>query len=230
MSRAVIVENLRVVDGNVRHALFKVANRGATGGHDIAQQLVCFRYGASGAGYEPRLNPGPRLDEPSAILGGKRPDVQVVHSFGTLLERGFRLTTAAAGSDGAVIFSAAVLRLQSLRPALGCERPKRDADGQQQDHRDDHEYLHRAYFREVHKHSPVLAWGAAGDSSMPPYHHEHHSRQGGWPVSVQIGTLSSLIGGSCLRKVGGPAGPGTRQLTEVSEAGKEEENSRRRGE
>lgn len=86
MGCAVIVEDERMINGDIRGALLKVAHWITASGHDIAQELVGFRHGASGAVNEARLNPGPGVDEPGTILGCEGLDMQVVDAFGALFE------------------------------------------------------------------------------------------------------------------------------------------------
>ena len=102
----VIFQNRRIVHGDVRRTLFKVAYRIATVGHHIAQQLVGIRYGTSGAVNEPRLHPAPGLDEASTITRTERPDVETLHSICALIEPRFRMSPAPTFLQGAVIFSA----------------------------------------------------------------------------------------------------------------------------
>jgi hypothetical protein len=76
MRRAIIFDNQRMIHGDIRRALFKIADRIAAYGHHIAQQLVGIGHRAAGAIDEARLNSAPGLDKPCAIARAERPDVQ----------------------------------------------------------------------------------------------------------------------------------------------------------
>src|SRR5579863_979031 len=86
MSRTVMIENHRMVHGDVRGALLKVAHGVATRSHHITQQLVGLRYGAARSVHESSLHSGPRLNESRAIGRSERPNVQAFHTLSPLIE------------------------------------------------------------------------------------------------------------------------------------------------
>jgi hypothetical protein len=118
VSGTVVVENQRVVDGDIRDALFKVAHRIATRGHHIVKQLVGLRDGASRTVDKVGLDSAPSLDKSSTIGGSERPDVQAVHALCALVQHGFRCPPVSAFFYGARIFGSAELRAKSFGPAF----------------------------------------------------------------------------------------------------------------
>jgi hypothetical protein len=105
VGQAVILEDKRMADGNIGGALLKVTHRIAARGHHIAQELIGFRYSASGAVHKSRLYFAPRGYKARTISGAERLDIQILDAIGALIEARFCLPPAIAGLQGAVIFS-----------------------------------------------------------------------------------------------------------------------------
>jgi hypothetical protein len=130
MACPVILENERMIHGEIRRTMLKVTDWIATRGHHVAQELVSIREGAAGAVNEPGLNSGPGLDESRTIARGQRPDVHGLHVIGAFVKQRLCFPLAPAFFHGAGILSAAKLSAESLRPAFPGEKRNGDACGQ----------------------------------------------------------------------------------------------------
>ena len=104
VGQAVIFKDERMADGNIGGALLKVTHRIAARGHHFAQELIGFRYRASGAVHKVRLHFAPGRHEARMIGGAQRLDIQALDAIGALIEIRFGLSPAIAGLQGAVIF------------------------------------------------------------------------------------------------------------------------------
>jgi hypothetical protein len=98
-----------MIHGEIRGTMLEVADRIATCGHHVAQELVSIRQGTAGAVNEPGLHSGPRLDKPRTIAWSERPNVQGLHVICALVEQCFCFPLAPAFFHGAGIFRAAKL-------------------------------------------------------------------------------------------------------------------------
>ena len=121
-------ENQRMIHGDIRRALLKVAYGITARGHHIAQQLMALYYRAPRPVNEPRLDSAPSLDKPGTVPGAQRTDVQTLHPVRALVERCFRFAAAPALVHCAGLFIASKLSAQPRRSALANQQPTRDAD------------------------------------------------------------------------------------------------------
>jgi hypothetical protein len=145
MGGTVVFENQGMIHGNVRGTLFKVSDRIAARGHNVAQKLIGIRHGGPGAVNEPSLDPAPRLDKPHTIAWSEWLDAQALDSFRALIKRRFCFLAAPAFLHGAGVFCAAKLSAQSFRPAFTSEKPNSDTCSYQHGDRDDYAYLCSAH-------------------------------------------------------------------------------------
>jgi hypothetical protein len=115
---AVIVENHRVIHGDIRDALLEVGHRIAARGHHVDEQLVGFCDCASRTVNKACLDSGPTLDKSSAIGGSEWTDVQALHALGSLVQHCFRFPLVSTFFYGSGVFSSAKLVAQPFCAAF----------------------------------------------------------------------------------------------------------------
>jgi len=126
-----------MIHGDIRRALIEVAERIATRGHHITQQLVRCHHRTAGAVNEARLDLAPGVHKACTIACREGPDAKPLDSFGALFERGLRMPPVATVLHGPCIFSATELSPQSCSPAFsapsergeGCDEDRHESDG-----------------------------------------------------------------------------------------------------
>jgi hypothetical protein len=144
VSRPVVLQNQRMIHGDIRRALLKVADRIAPRGHYIAQQLVRFRYSPGGAVNEARLDPAPGVYKARTIAGCERTHMEGLDSLRAPFQFGFRARNVAAFLHGAGVLSLAKLSAQPRGPALSMRKVRGDTCNYYHDGRNDQDQFCRA--------------------------------------------------------------------------------------
>jgi hypothetical protein len=121
VGQAVVFEDERVADGNIRGALLKVTDRIAARGHHVTQKPVGFRYRSSGAVHKSRLHVAPVFHEASTIARAERLNIQALDAIGTLIEARFGLPPTIACLQSAIIFCTTKLSAQFFAVPLAAK-------------------------------------------------------------------------------------------------------------
>jgi hypothetical protein len=108
MGHAIVLNEVRVIDGNVRSPLFKIGDWVAASPHGLAQERVGVSDGATRVVDESRLGRGPTLVESLRFVRSKRAQVESFDTLFALLELGFTLLATGAVHRSA-IFTAELL-------------------------------------------------------------------------------------------------------------------------
>src|SRR5262249_52885818 len=89
MSATVVLDDLRVIDGDVSSPLFKISHRIALSRHHARNQAVCLKQAPVRVIYKPALNLMPGFQKMAAFCRRESADVKALYPFCAVLKRGF---------------------------------------------------------------------------------------------------------------------------------------------
>src|SRR5215470_14828321 len=112
MSATIVVDDLRVIDGNVSSSLLKFSYRIALSGYHTRNQPVRLNQAPVRIIYKPALNLMPSFQKVAAFCRSESSDVKPLHPFRAVLERGFGSPTISCFGH-----CARVLRTKALSEA-----------------------------------------------------------------------------------------------------------------
>jgi hypothetical protein len=148
---AVVVDQVRVVDGDVGGPAVEVVDRVAPLPHDLHHEDVGLGDALGRRVDEVLLDAHPLLGVPGAAVGAERADVQLLPSLLALAELGLGLTPAVGAFDRALVLGTkVVLQLTGALPA-GEVEPNRQENQSRDDDRDHHNNC-----RAVHFQTPIV--------------------------------------------------------------------------
>lgn len=133
--RSVVLNDVRMVYGDVGGALLEVTDGVATNLHQIRDEVVGFDHGAFRVIDELRLVGPPRLGEPSAMFRGQWLDMELLHAFDTSVQLTFGMARVTVLAYEALVLGAE-LAAELLTPPLLHEHERNDDHC----HRDQHAY------------------------------------------------------------------------------------------
>jgi len=136
-SRAVVLNDHRVINGQVVGASIEVFQRVPTRSHHLGDELIGFCHGTDRVVHEARLNATPLAGKRIGLLLGELPQVEATDAGGAVPKSG--LCTCGANSlDGSVVFrSKTVAQVQASAPAdvgPGHKRGHYDNGGDNDEH------------------------------------------------------------------------------------------------
>jgi hypothetical protein len=140
--RAVIVDDARMVHGEVRRALIEVRDRISARLHHVLHQPVGLRDGSLRVVDEARLYGAPLLEVSTLLVGAQRPDVELFDALLALHELRLRAALVADLGHGALVLGP-VSRAELLASLALPDEPA---------HHREHEYAHdhRNHRRLIH--------------------------------------------------------------------------------
>src|SRR5215469_14232482 len=89
MPATIVLDDLRVIDGNVSNSLLKISYRVALSGHHARNQPVRLNQAPVRIIDKPALNLMPSFQKVAAFRRSESADVKPLHPFRAVLERGF---------------------------------------------------------------------------------------------------------------------------------------------
>jgi len=89
MSATVVLDDLRVTDGNVSSSLLKISHRIALSGHHARNQAVRFKQAPVWIIYKPALNLTPSFQKVAVFCRSESVDVKALRPFCAVVKRGF---------------------------------------------------------------------------------------------------------------------------------------------
>src|SRR5215471_12053553 len=95
MPATIVLDDLRVIDGNVSGSLLKISYRIALSGHHTRNQPVRLNQAPVRIIYKPALNLMPSFQKVAAFCRTESVDVKPLHPFRSVLERRFGSPTIA---------------------------------------------------------------------------------------------------------------------------------------
>jgi hypothetical protein len=134
--RAIVHDNIRVIDRNIGDALLEFTHRITTRSHYLADETIGFRYGSMRIIDKTRLDTSPGAVETVRIGRAQRADLQLGHPLCARLESGLGLSMIPFRAKGAV-----VLRAEPLPQTLAAHPVHGDPyDGADQHNCEQHPY------------------------------------------------------------------------------------------
>jgi hypothetical protein len=136
-SRAVILDDYRVINGQVVRASIEVFEGVPTRGHHLGDELIGFCHGTDRVVHKARLNATPLAGKRIGLILGELPQVEATDTVGAVPKNGL-CTCRADSLDGSVVFrSKAIAQVHASAPACvspGRKRGQQDNAGDNDEH------------------------------------------------------------------------------------------------
>jgi hypothetical protein len=139
-SRAVILHDHRVINGQVVGPSIEVFERVSTRRHHLGDELIGFCNGTDGVVYKSRLDAAPLASKRVGLIPGELPQVEATDTVGAIPQNGF-CTGRADSLDGSVVLGPKAIAQVHTPAPLYVSRSRQRGQYDHADDNDEHESL-----------------------------------------------------------------------------------------